>query len=311
MKIRGVSHGHGGATGVGAESPGKYLICGSACEAPSLLHDVRGKVALAVTSPPYHNAISYDSHAADARENYRKREALSYAGEYLPFLDEVWAACYEMLCPGGHLAVNVGSVLLNGYQYPVPQDITIRLLEAAQGWEYVRTIIWHKVTAGVKRAGSVIRHALPGYWYPNILTEQVILVRKPGPARLQTNVPPEWLSPVWEIAPVSPGQIPHPAPFPEELPHRLVRMLTIPGECVYDPFMGSGATAKAAFDLGRVPAGLDIQPQYVEYAKHRLGRPTLVRPRQLRIEVKLPADFVPKPSRGRTRHGAGLRDRAS
>lgn len=290
--------------------PGAYLIEGRAQDAPALLPAIAGRVRLVVTSPPYHNAIAYDSHVADATANYRTRRTMDYARTYLPMLDEVWEACRAMLAPGGHLAINVGTVLLGGYHFPLPQDIQARLLADPGRWVFVRSIIWNKVTAGVRRAGTAIRYGLPGYWYPNIMTEHIIVLRRPGPLRpINADVPAEWWLPVWDLAPVPPRQVPHPAPFPEDLPHRLIRMLTAPGDLVFDPFLGVGSTAKAAFDLGRVPAGTDIIAGYVAIARRRLDGPSLVRPQQLRIRTVAEADFAPKRRTSPTRHGAGIKAR--
>ncbi len=286
------------------------LILGDSAQAPELAPAFVGRVALAVTSPPYHNAISYSAHVVDPTSNYRLRESVSYDDEYLPMLRRVWASCHRMLMPGGYLAVNVGTVLMNGYHFPLPQDIMADLETSDESWEFIRAIIWNKVTAGVKRAGSVIKHRLPGYWYPNILTEHIIVVRKPGPMRsLNTDVPPEWWAPTWDLAPVPPGQVPHPAPFPEDLPHRLIRMLTAEGDVVMDPFLGGGATTKAAFDLSRIALGFDIEPKYIQCARRRFGQLSMVRPKQLRISTVPASEFVPGQSRGRTRHGAGLATR--
>lgn len=284
-----------------------YLIEAPAEDAPLRLAAIAGRVRLVVTSPPYHNAIAYDAHVRDPTANYRTRRTIDYAGEYLPMLDAVWEACHAMLAPGGHLAVNVGTVLLDGFHFPLPQDLQARLLARPRRWTFVRNIIWNKVTAGVRRAGTVIRHGLPGYWYPNIMTEHIIVLRKPGPARPPAaDVPAEWWLPVWDLAPVPPRRIPHPAPFPEDLPHRLIRMLTLPDEVVFDPFLGAGATAKAAFDLGRVPAGTDIVPDYVAFARRRLAAPSLLRAQNLRLRVEPEQGFVPRKAKAPTRHGAGL-----
>jgi DNA modification methylase len=288
-----------------------HLLVGDGRAAADALPELRQRIALVVTSPPYHNAISYQSHIGDPGANYRRRDSISYADLYLPLLDQVWAACHVLLAAGGHLAINVGSVLVRGHHHPLPQDILQRLMEAPHEWEFIRSIIWNKVTGGVKRAGSAIRYGLPGYWHPNIMSEHVIVVRKPGPDRRRSDVPEQWWDSVWDLAPVPPGRVPHPAPFPEDLPHRLIRMLTAPGDYVLDPFLGAGATAKAALDLDRVPVGFDIETQYVDYARKRLERPSSVRPQQLRVEVVAESDFVPGRSRGATRHGAGLRQRRS
>lgn len=282
------------------------IINGSSIDAPSLAPDLVGKVSLSVTSPPYHNAISYESHAKDSNKNYRNRYSLDYGNDYMSMLNSVWNSTFEMLHSGGYLAVNVGSVLDNGYHYPLAEDILNELSRNSK-WEFVRSIFWHKVTAGVKRAGSVIQHPYPGYWHPNIMTEHIIIVRKPGPVRNpNSDVPKEWLEPVWDLAPVPPRKIDHPAPYPEEIPHRLIRMFTSPGEWVLDPFNGAGATSKAAFDLGRCALGFDIEKKYVSLSKKRLKNSSSIRDSQLKIVPVLATNFVPGPSKGKTRQGAGL-----
>lgn len=291
--------------------PHVRLVLGSSEEATTLATDLVGQVALAVTSPPYHNAISYTSHVDNPLANYRTRENINYSQDYLPLLNRVWDQCWHMLRPGGHLAINVGSVLENGFHYPLPQDVQVQLIGSDKKWEFIRNVMWNKVTAGVKRAGSVIQHQLPGYWYPNIMTEHIIVVRKPGGKPIANrDVPTEWWENIWDLAPVPPGQVAHPAPFPEDLPHRLIRMLTNPGDTVMDPFNGAGATSKAAFDLGRGVLGFDISKNYIRYATDRLKQSTSVRPKQLLVIPVHRSDFVPGKSRGRTRHGAGLNARA-
>lgn len=288
------------------------LVLGSSERASILRPELVGKISLAVTSPPYHNAISYESHVSDPLSNYREREEIDYAAEYLPFLARVWDECWKMLSPGGHLAINVGSVLSGGKHTPLPQDVQLLLRKSNFEWQFIRNIIWNKVTAGVKRAGSVIQHQMPGYWYPNIMTEHIIVVRKPGPRRaLSKSVPSEWWEDVWDLAPVPPRTIEHPAPFPEDLPHRLIRMLTVPSAWVMDPFLGSGATSKAAVDLERNCLGFDIEDRYIKYAERRLTEPSLVRPAQLRVQTVKATEFVPGKSRGATRHGSGVKGRRS
>jgi site-specific DNA-methyltransferase (adenine-specific) len=282
------------------------IINGSSSEAVTLASDLVGQISLSVTSPPYHNAISYESHAKDAKINYRNRYSLDYSKDYMFLLNEVWNSTFEMLKPGGYLAVNVGSVLDNGFHYPLAEDIISELTRKSK-WDFVRSIFWHKVTAGVKRAGSVIQHPYPGYWHPNIMTEHIILVRKPGAIKMPNlDVPEEWLEPVWDLAPVPPRKIEHPAPYPEEIPHRLIRMFTDPNDWILDPFNGAGATTKAAKDLGRNAIGFDIEKKYIAIATKRLENESSIRENQLKITPVIATDFVPGPSRGKTRHGAGL-----
>jgi len=282
------------------------LIHGSSTDAPLLAAELIEKISLVVTSPPYHNAISYIDHAADPSANYRNRYSQDYANEYMSLLNKIWGSCNQMLVPGGYIAVNVGSVLDNGYHYPLAEDIIGELLKSNK-WEFVRSILWHKVTAGVKRAGSVIQHPYPGYWHPNIMTEHIILMRKPGTIRMpNTDVPNEWLQPVWDLAPVPPKTVDHPAPYPEDLPHRLIRMFTNQNDWVMDPFNGAGATTKAAHDLGRSAIGFDIEKKYIELAKKRISLPSKVRELQLQIRPVQAKNFIAGQSKGKTRHGAGL-----
>ena len=255
-----------------------------------------GSVALTVTSPPYWNAIDYDRHSADSTQWYRTREYsegfVEYE-EYLDFCERVFTETLRATKPGGFLAVVIGTVLWQKRHYPVPHDLTARLSRA--GWEFHQDIIWHKTTAGVKRAGVTIQHPYPGYFYPNIMTEYILVFRKPGAPiyksvngakedsefpidRLFTN---ELANNVWHIAPVPPRTLDHPCPFPEEIPDRLVKLYSFVGDLVLDPFLGSGQTAKAAIANYRLAVGYDTVRQYVALSEIRVREPSKVRARQL------------------------------
>ena len=285
------------------------IIQGDSRKIAQTCSDLVGQVSLVVTSPPYHNAISYEEHAADPSMNYRPRQYVDYSGEYLSLLNSVWQQCHLMLKTGGIMAINVGTVLSNGYQYPLPMDIENEVLSSEESWQYYGTIQWNKVTAGVKRAGSVIQHRLPGYWYPNIMTEHILLFSKGAAEAVLIDHQSTFNRPWWDIAPVPPGQVDHPAPFPEDIPHRLIKLFTKEDDWVLDPFNGAGATTKAAFDLERRGIGFDLEARYVDYATRRLLSGSGVRTSQLVIVPEVAADFVPGASRGRTRHGAGINAR--
>ena len=81
----------------------------------------------------------------------------------------------------------------------------------------------------------------------------------------------EWTKSVWNFPAVSAKKVGHPAPFPEELPHRLIQLYTFEGDVVLDPFAGSGTTCLAALDAGRVYVGYDTNSDYVELAEKRLA----------------------------------------
>jgi DNA modification methylase len=285
-------------------------------------------VTLTVTSPPYWNAIDYDRHAKDPTVAYRTRAYQNGFHDYHSYLQWVTLIFEETLRktrPGGYLAVVIGTVLFNGTHYPVPFDLVGYLTKT--GWLFHQDIVWHKTTAGVKRAGVFIQHPHPGYYYPNIMTEYILLFRKPGaPIYLdasrngdnQTNVAinsvftHEIANNVWHIAPVPPNHLHHPCPFPEEIPYRLIQLYSRPGDVVLDPFLGSGQTTKVAIALGRSAVGYDTLSKYVHYAHARLRQPLAVRPHQLvavfeRIPLDAPAGFMRRTRhRAKTRHGSGL-----
>lgn len=254
-------------------------------------------VALTVTSPPYWNAIDYDIHASDKRRNYRTRAYRNgYLGytEYLEWLDKVFAEVFRVTRPGGFCCMVIGTVLLDGKHYPVPFDVTARFTQ--HGWEFHQDIIWHKCTAGVKRAGVTIQKPHPGYYYPNIMTEYILIFRKTGPPiyrhrsqreKTEAAFPINRLftmdiaNNIWHIAPVPPDYIDHPAPFPEEIPYRLIHVYSYPNDLVLDPFAGSGQTLKVARALGRQYVGYEIIEKYAELAEQRILEPLSIRPRQL------------------------------
>jgi len=80
-----------------------------------------------------------------------------------------------------------------------------------------------------------------------------------------------WTLDTWEFPPESAKRIGHPAPFPVELPLRLIELYTYRGDVVLDPFVGSGTTAVAAARTGRRYVGVDADEQYVRLARTRLG----------------------------------------
>ena len=270
------------------------FFCHSSERMPELEAD---SVALTVTSPPYWNSIDYDVHAnGNAGEWYRTRrynEGFDDYDEYLDLLTRIFAEVNRVTKPGGFCAIVIGTVLLNGRHIPVPFDLTARLQTV--GWEFHQDIIWHKTTAGVKRAGSAIQKPYPGYYYPNIMTEYILLFRKPGEkiyrqvngdreaSRFEIDdvFKMDTANNIWHIAPVPPRTIDHPCPFPEEIPYRLVKMYSYQGDIVLDPFVGSGQTTKVAVALGRNAAGYDTRREYVDYAESRIEEPLRLREGQL------------------------------
>jgi site-specific DNA-methyltransferase (adenine-specific) len=81
----------------------------------------------------------------------------------------------------------------------------------------------------------------------------------------------EWTKSVWTMNPESAKKVGHPAPFPVELPYRLIQLYTYKGDIILDPFMGSGTTAIAALKSERKYVGYDIDPEYVKLTEDRVA----------------------------------------
>lgn len=240
-------------------------------------------IALTITSPPYWNAIDYDIHVKHDDSVWHRERVYQALGStfdvYLDNIEQVFANVSRATVPGGFCAIVVGTLLDKGKHYPTPMLITERMLRI--GWEFHQDIIWNKVTGGVKRAGSFIQHPRPGYYYPNIMTEYILVFRKAGPRRRgQTQAlqidelfKRDIANNVWHIAPVPPNSIDHPCPYPEELVRRLVLLYSEAGDEILDPFLGSGQTALVALREGRRCVGYDIEEEYLILSQRRVNTP--------------------------------------
>jgi DNA modification methylase len=272
------------------------------CETMPELADA--SVDLTVTSPPYWNAIDYNIHASDAsvdkvnRQNYRPRQEENY-DDYLQFLKRVFSEVYRVHKPGTHCAVIIGTVLLNGKHVPVPYHLVSIMQEI--GWEFHQDIIWAKVTGGVKRAGATIQNPYPGYYYPNLMLEYILIFRKPGDKKIYAGrtkkakahdameldavFTRDIANNIWHIAPVPPNQLPHPCPFPEEIAYRLIRLYSYTNELVLDPFAGIGTTLKVANATNRQWVGYELKSEYIKFACDRVNEP-------LKLRKQLIAEFT-------------------
>jgi site-specific DNA-methyltransferase (adenine-specific) len=80
----------------------------------------------------------------------------------------------------------------------------------------------------------------------------------------------EWTKSIWTMNAESAKRIGHPAPFPEELPYRLIQLFSFKNDIILDPFMGSGTTALSALKSDRRFIGYEINKEYVDLAEKRL-----------------------------------------
>lgn len=218
-------------------------------------------VHLMVTSPPYNVGKDYD-------------EDLSLE-EYLAFLRGVWKEVYRVLVPGGRACVNVANLGRKPY---IPLNGLIAKEMTELGFLMRGEIIWDK-------ASSASTSTAWGSWQsatnPTLRdTHEYILVFSKGSfrrdkmdGRVSTISKDEFLEftkSVWEIPSESARKVGHPAPFPVDLPYRLIQLYTFSDEIVLDPFMGSGQTAIAALKAGRHFIGYEISGDYVELAQNRI-----------------------------------------
>lgn len=238
-------------------------------------------VQLTITSPPYRNAINYDMHASGNGGYYRGNAGVETAG-YLDEMTEIFGEkVYRVTKDGGYCCIVIANEVVNGTILPLPHMLLSRLVQPFGKWQMHEEIIWHKVTGGTNRYGSFVINPYPKYYRANIMHEFILVLRKGDVAsgRKRKEALPatheEWTkeiaNSVWHIAPVPPGYIEHPCPYPEEIPYRLMQVYSYKGDVVLDPFNGSGQTTKVAHNIGRHYIGIDMVKEYVELARSRIA----------------------------------------
>ena len=241
----------------------------------SLIQDK--SVHLIITSPPYWQLKDYGT---DNQIGFHD----SYEG-YINNLNMVWSECNRILHDGCRLCINIGDQFARSVYYgrykviPIRTEI-IRFCETL-GMDYMGAIIWQKQTTMNTTGGGAIMGSFP---YPRngilkIDYEFILIFKKQGKApiptieqkKLSEMTKEEWnafFASHWTFGGAK--QDGHIAVFPEELPHRLIKMFSFAGETVFDPFMGSGTTALAARNLQRNSIGYEINPDFVDYYRQKV-----------------------------------------
>jgi len=238
-------------------------------------------VHLICTSPPYGSLKTYPDHD----------NQLGNIGSYEMFLEEldkVWAECLRILVPGGRVACVVGDVCISrragGRHYVLPLGADIQVRARKLGFDNLTPIRWLKV-ANIKLEASRSSRFLGKPNLPNGIVkndiEHILFFRKPGGyrtptedmerrSRIETEEYMKFFAPV--CADVT-GQFRkgHPAPYPIEIPRRLIRMFSFSGDTVVDPFAGTGTTAIAALETGRSSISVEIEPSYIDMIEQRLS----------------------------------------
>jgi site-specific DNA-methyltransferase (adenine-specific) len=219
-------------------------------------------VHLIVTSPPYGVGI----------DEYREGGDV-LAGDWPAFMLDWLTEALRVTVPTGRLALNVPLDTTSGGYRPTYAQ-AVHLAEAA-GWEYRSTILWvddqlGKSTARGSMDSASAPHIIAGAEMVALFSNGAWKRNEPGESTLDHADWLEWTNGVWRFPGETRAWEGHPAPFPFELPRRLIRLLSFKGDTVLDPFCGSGTTALAACQLDRDFVGFDRSPEYVKSALRRV-----------------------------------------
>ena len=243
--------------------PINKIICGDALDTLKLIPDE--SVHIAITSPPYNLDKPYSNH----------NDLMDY-NEYLDWTGRVWKETNRVLVKGGRLCINMGENKRQSITYPtysafIQQCVDLKML-------YRGTIIWNK--------NSAAKHCAWGSWNscsnPHIVPrhEYIIIFSKrqwklegnPADGDLDSEEFMKYTRSVWVFTPESKKKIGHPAPFPEELPYRLIKFYSYKGNIILDMFAGSGTTGLVARKLERNFILIDNSMEYCKLAAKRLER---------------------------------------
>ena len=239
-------------------------------------------VHLVVTSPPYFTLKKYEDNKNQLGEidNYEK---------FLDELDKVWRECSRVLVPGGRICCVVGDVCVSrragGRHYILPLHADLQVRARGIGLDCLTPILWFKIANGATEvqgngAGFYGKPYQPGAIVKNDV-EHILFFRKGGSYRspdhmqkalsmLTKEEMQSWLVTAWTDIKGESTRQGHPAPFPERLAERLIRLFSFAGDTVLDPFVGTGTTCIAALRSGRNSIGLEIEEKYFKMAERRL-----------------------------------------
>jgi site-specific DNA-methyltransferase (adenine-specific) len=215
-------------------------------------------VHLMITSPPYNVTKEYDQNLT--------------LSQYLQLIENVMKETYRVLINGGRACINIANVGRKPY---IPLSDYIGRIMSDIGFNNRGQIIWDKAASA---GGSCAWGSWQSASNPSLRdVHEYILVyskgkmsRKKGIDTIRKEDFLEWTKSIWKMNTESAKKVKHPAPFPEELPHRLINLYSFENDVVLDPFIGSGTTAVAALKNRRKFIGYDISEEYIKIAKARI-----------------------------------------
>lgn len=234
------------------------------CKSSEDMSDIPdNSVNLMITSPPYNVGKEYD-------------DDLSIE-EYSELLKSVFQETYNKLATGGRACVNIANVGRKPY---IPLHSLIMDIMLDIGYIMRGEIIWDK-------SASVGGSCAWGSWQSasnpvlRDVHEYILVFCKDSYSKKKVKVKKDtitrddflnWTKSVWTFPTESAKKIGHPAPFPIELPHRLINLYTYEDDVVLDPFCGSGTTCIAAIQNNRNYVGYDIVEEYVDLSNKRISQ---------------------------------------
>jgi len=228
-----------------------------------------------VFSPPYWNLRNYNY---DGQIGYKQKYE-----DYLNDMVLVVKECEKVLKDGRFMAINIGTVVSKDGMRFVSGDFVREFLKV--GFIFRKDVIWHKPRGTTKwqRGGTQFsQNPYPLMFNTNINHEYILIFQKGNlKDKINTELTPKFnrsfirkmAYSVWDIRPVNSPKIDekHVAPYPEELPKRLIQLYTFPGEIVLDPFAGCGTTGKVSKMLGRSSVLIDMSKEYCKLIEKKLS----------------------------------------
>lgn len=225
-------------------------------------------IDLTVTSPPYYNAREYSQY-----------ESLE---DYMNTMEKIFSLVFHKTKESRIVAINISPVIVpresrskQSYRIPLPYYY-VPMMEKI-GFEFLEDIIWRKPDgSAINRNGGFFRHRKPLAYKPNIVTEYLLVFKKPSSRLIDKFLKNDSLvedgyerTNVWDVNPETSSQ--HAAPFPVEIPRKLIQYYSYEKDVVLDPFMGSGTTGVACSGLDRAFIGMEQDQTYFELAAERIG----------------------------------------
>jgi site-specific DNA-methyltransferase (adenine-specific) len=229
-------------------------------------------IDLIVTSPPYNVDLGNNKYNKNPYDIYNdNKEHL----QYLKWLKRIFSQLYLKLKVGGRVCINIGDGK-NG-QVPTHSDIT-QFMSKELKYIPMTTIIWNKGQTSNRSAwGSYLKPSCPsfprGFEYILIFAKKNKKLQYIGETDIQKSEFIDWSNGLWNIKPeINMKRIGHPAVFPEEIPKRLIKMLSWKNATVLDPFMGAGTTGVVCKKLNRNFIGIEISEEYWKIAQKRINK---------------------------------------